>query len=148
MSTEQMKVWFEIGIMVILAVSLLTILVLYISKNSSINMLCTQIDGFKNKTELEIQLNKIMSFFYSLVSNAVYIGLFGTVIGVMITLQNMDDRISQKVLISSLSLPLMSTAVSIVVAIIGTFCYHAIVAKIDETLRYWDIQHGYAQKSC
>jgi len=146
MNANTIKLYIEIGVMSLLALSIVTILYLMISKNSSIGMLKSQIKGFVNKTELEIELEKKMSFFYSLVSNAVYIGLFGTTMGVMVTLMNISGD-NQKEIISSLSLPLMSTAVSIVVAIIGTFCFNFTNAKIEETLKYWDIYHGYDKKS-
>jgi len=146
MQTNEIKIYIEIGVMSILALSMISILYLMISKNSSIAMLKSQIDNFKNKTELEIQLDKKMSFFYSLVSNAVYIGLFGTTVGVMVSLMSITSA-NQKELISSLSLPLISTAVSILVAVIGTFCFNFTNAKIDETLKYWDIHHGFDKKS-
>ncbi len=147
MVAQTMKLYVEIGIISILAISLMTILYLVINKNSSISMLRSQIGGFKNKTELEIELDKKMSFFYSLVSNAVYVGLFGTTLGVMITLMSMNS-VNQKDLISSLSLPLLSTAISIVIAILGTFCFNFVNARIEETLKIWDIHHGYSKKSC
>jgi len=146
MNPEDIKIAIEVLVMSLLALSLITILYLLINKNSSISMLKSQMESFKNKTELEIQLEKKMSFFHSLVSNAVYIGLFGTTMGVMVTLLNISGD-NQKELISSLSLPLLSTAVSIVVAIIGTFCFNSVNAKIEETLKYWDICHGYSKKS-
>jgi len=146
MNIESIKLYVEIGVMSILTLSLITIVYLLVSKNSSIGMLKSQIKSFTNKTELEIELEKKMSFFYSLVSNAVYIGLFGTTLGVMISLMNITSA-NQKALISSLSLPLLSTATSIVVAIIGTFCFNFVNAKIEQTLKYWDISHGYDKKS-
>jgi biopolymer transport protein ExbB/TolQ len=146
MNPMNIKIVIEIAVMSLLAVSLLTILYLVISKNSSITMLKSQMKSFTNKTELEIELEKKMSFFHSLVSNAVYIGLFGTTMGVMVTLLNITGD-NQKELISSLSLPLLSTAVSIVVAIIGTFCFNFVNAKNEETLKYWDIYHGHSKKS-
>jgi hypothetical protein len=147
MNTEQIKMYMEIAIMAILAISMFTIIYLTISKYSSISTLKSQIKGFINKTELEIELNKKMSFFYSLVSNAVYIGLFGTTVGVMISLMSIGNNADQGALIKSLSLPLISTATSIVVAVVGTFCFNGVNAKIDETLKSWDIHHGYDKKS-
>ena len=145
MDLENMKLGIEICVMTILVTAMIVIIFLLINKKSSISMLRTQIGGFKNKTELDIELNKKMSFFYSLTSNAVYIGLLGTTLGVMIALMGIDDT-DKSGLIKTLSLPLLSTAVSIIVAIIGTFCFNHISALIEETLKYWDIHHGYDQK--
>lgn len=148
MSLNEIKWIVEMCVMVVLALALILIVFLLISKKSSISMLRTQIGGFKNKTELDIELNKKMSFFYSLTSNAVYIGLFGTTLGVMVALVSLDGP-DKSGLIRMLSLPLLSTAVSIIVAIVGTFCFNHVNALIEETLKYWDIHHGYDQKvSC
>lgn len=141
MNLETAKFAIESGILAILGLTLLTIIYLSISRNSSINMLVSKIGNFKNRTELEIELNKQMTLLYSIVSNAVYIGLFGTVLGVMVTLSAIE-QVNQKALISSLSLPLLSTAVSIVVAIIGTFIYNSVASKIEKSLKLWDIEHG------
>jgi len=51
---------------------------------------------------------------------------------------------NQKELIASLSLPLISTAVSIVVAVIGTFLYNALIDRIDTVCKKWDIHHGHS----
>ncbi len=141
MSLEQIKFAIEAGIMITLAISMVTIIYLAINRSGAISMLRSQLQSFKNKTELEIELNKKITFLFSIVSNAVYIGLFGTVLGVMVTLSAIE-QVEQKALISSLSLPLLSTAVSIIVAIIGTFIFNSVNAKIDETLKMWDIAHG------
>lgn len=141
MNLEQIKFTIEAGIMLILALSMITIIYLAINRSGAIAMLRSQMQSFKNKTELEIELNKKMTFLFSIVSNAVYIGLFGTVLGVMITLSAIE-QVEQKQLIASLSLPLLSTAVSIVVAIIGTFVFNSVNARIEETLKMWDIAHG------
>lgn len=141
MDIEQIKSIIELGIMLTLALAMITIVYLAINRNGAISMLRSQLASFKNKTELEIELNKKMTFLFSIVSNAVYIGLFGTVLGVMVTLSAIE-QIEHKALIASLSLPLLSTAVSIVVAIVGTFIFNSVVASVDETLKLWDIKHG------
>jgi biopolymer transport protein ExbB/TolQ len=41
-------------------------------------------------------------------------------------------------------LPLISTAASLVVAIIGTFFYNALSANIETVKMLWDIEHGHA----
>ena len=66
----------------------------------------------------------------------------------MVALVSLDGP-DKSGLIRMLSLPLLSTAVSIIVAIVGTFCFNHVNALIEETLKYWDIHHGYDQKvSC
>ena len=138
---ENLRKIVEIGILALLAISLLVLIYLYINRRAAFKFAISQLQRFENKKELEIELHRKMSFIYSLASNSVYIGLFGTVIGIMITLQNVDIG-SKKELIASLSIPLISTAASIIVAIIGNFIYNALVADIETILRKWDVENG------
>jgi biopolymer transport protein ExbB len=135
------KTTIEITVMAILAISLLTIIYLSINRFSAFSFVEEHLDRFSNRTELEIELNKKMTVLYSVASNAVYIGLFGTVLGVIVTL-NQIGASNQKEIIASLSLPLISTAASIIVAIIGTFLYNALIDKIDTVCKKWDIHNG------
>jgi len=141
MAIEKIKDIVEFGVLSVLAVALLVLIYLYINRKAAFRFALSQLQRFENKTELEIELNKKMSFIYSLASNAVYIGLLGTVIGIMITLQSIDFE-SKKEMIASLAIPLISTAASIIVAIIGNFIYNALAADIETILRYWDVKNG------
>lgn len=139
MTIETIKTIIEVAVVSTLVISLIVTIFLSISKQSQINLLKTQISNFKSKIKLEIELNKKMSLFNSLVSNAVYIGLFGTTLGVIITLQNVG--VDKGKVIASLSLPLISTAISIIVAIISSFFYNHTTDKIEEILKTWDLEN-------
>ncbi len=141
MAIENIKDIVEFGVLSVLAVALLVLIYLYINRKAAFRFALSQLQRFDNKTELEIELHKKMSVIYSLASNAVYIGLLGTVIGIMITLQSIDFE-SKKEMIASLAIPLISTAASIIVAIIGNFIYNALAADIETILRYWDVKNG------
>lgn len=141
-----MKEIIETGVMGILAVSLISIVYFSIDRFSAFKFITGQLAKFKNKTELEIELNKKMTVIYSVSSNAVYIGLLGTVLGIIVTLGQIGDG-NQAGIIASLSLPLISTAASLVVAIIGTFFYNALNAEIETVKMRWDIEHGHAAEA-
>lgn len=143
---NELKDLIEHGVMLILLSSLVTIIYLSIDRFSNFKFVAGQLEKFVNKTELEIELNKKMTMIYSISSNAVYIGLLGTVLGVMITLSQIGVA-NQSGLIAALSLPLMSTAASLVVAIIGTFFFNALQNEIEVVCMKWDIAHGYASQT-
>jgi biopolymer transport protein ExbB len=143
MTNDYIKIGIEFSVLSILAISLLAMVYLTINRYSAFAFVESQLDRFPNKTELEIELNKKMTMIYSIASNAVYIGLFGTVLGIIYTLAQINTG-NQKELISSLSMPLISTAVSIVVAVVGTFLYNALVDRIEVVSKKWDIHHGHS----
>lgn len=141
-----LKTSIELGVMLTLASALLFLLFLSTERFSAFNLVKSQLARFKNKTELEIELEKNMTMIYTISSNAVYIGLLGTVLGVMVTLGEVGKS-DQSHLIAALSLPLISTAASLVVAIIGTFLFNVLNARISEVQKLWDIEHGHAAES-
>lgn len=138
----------EAGALGVLLVTLITIIVLAIGRNSAFNFALESLKSYQCLTELELVLNKNMTILHSIVSNAVYIGLFGTTLGVMITLGTLGENAEDTgAIISSLTLPLVATAASLVVAIFGTFVFNALEAKIEEIEKKWEITHGYSKKS-
>lgn len=146
MNPAELKHIIEFGVMSILALSLISIVYFSIDRFSAFKFISGQLSKFSNKTELEIELNKKMTIIYSISSNAVYIGLLGTVLGIIVTLSQIGAS-DQSGIIASLSLPLISTAASLVVAIIGTFFYNALQARIEIVGMLWDIEHGHAAQS-
>lgn len=136
----------EVSIMALLGTSLVLIIYLSINRFSNFKFISGQLPKFKNKTELEIELNKGMMLIYSISSNAVYIGLLGTVLGIIVTLGEISGG-RQSEIFSSLSLPLLSTAASLVVAIIGTFFYNALSAECETVKLKWDIEHGHSAQA-
>jgi len=137
MSTEQLRNLIEFSMIGILGFALLTLIYMYISRRAAFSIAKEQLHKFETKTELEIELYKKINLVYTIASNAVYIGLFGTVVGILIALQNVDVS-NKSELIASLSIPLISTAASIVVAIIGNFIYNALITQIEYIIRLWE----------
>lgn len=135
----------EIGVGAILTLSLILILYFSFERYNSFKVLSSQLAKFKNKTELEMLLSEKMIVISTISSNALYVGLLGTTLGIILTL-NAIDIADKKALIQSLSIPLLSTAASLVVAILGSFFYSILVNKIEFILKRWDIEHGFDVK--
>lgn len=97
---------------------------------------------YKYKQQLEIDLTKHTTIISSSASNAPYIGLLGTVAGIMITFYTMGQNgdIDVKTIMSSLSLALKATALGLVVAIPAMFFYNHLVRKIEVLIALWEIE--------
>jgi len=101
-----------------------------------------QLHDYKEKELLEIDLTKNMTIISSTASNAPYIGLLGTVFGIMITFYTMgiSSDIDVKIIMSSLALALKVTAMGLVVAIPSMFFYNHLARKIEVIIALWDVE--------
>ncbi|MCI0500171.1 MAG: TonB-system energizer ExbB [Epsilonproteobacteria bacterium] len=101
------------------------------------------IKNFSTKEELEIELTNNINIIYSFGSNAPYIGLLGTVIGIIITFYIMGEggNIDAKSIMSSLALALKATAMGLVVAIPAIFFYNHLARKIEVIIAKWEISN-------
>jgi len=93
--------------------------------------------------QLEIDLTKHITIVSSIASNSVYIGLLGTVFGIIITFYMMGQtgEIDVKTIMSSLALALKATAMGLIVAIPSMFFYNHIVRKIEVLNNLWEIDN-------
>ena len=102
--------------------------------------------GFKTKNEAEIGLSKHLSTLSIIGSNAPYIGLLGTVFGIMVVFYDMgmSDSIEPNVIVIGLSLALKVTAVGLLVAIPATMLYSGFLRKTDKLMARWEDEVSHA----
>jgi tonB-system energizer exbB len=95
---------------------------------------------YKSKALYEEALTKNLTTLYIVYSNAPYIGLLGTVIGIMITFFDMSTAsgIDTKAIMQGLSLALKATATGLVVAVPTLIIYNGFVRKVDVLLNRYD----------
>lgn len=89
---------------------------------------------YKNEDELEIALTKNLTALYIIYSNAPYIGLLGTVIGIMVTFYDMGMAggvVDAGAIMTGMSLALKATALGLIVAIPTLMIYNAFSRKVD-----------------
>jgi biopolymer transport protein ExbB len=103
---------------------------------------------FKYKEELDIDLTKNITLISSIGSNAPYVGLLGTVLGIIITFYMLGSggEISATEIMKSLSLALKATALGLVVAIPAMLFYNHTVRKIEVLQNRWEILQKDANK--
>jgi biopolymer transport protein ExbB len=101
-------------------------------------------DSFTNVKALELALTKRLVVVASVASNAPYIGLLGTVLGIMLTFYNMGLDASADVgkIMIGLALALKATALGLIVALVSVVAYNALLRKTKVLLLEWEIAHG------
>jgi biopolymer transport protein ExbB len=99
---------------------------------------------YSNKQSLEIDITNHTTIISSIASNAVYIGLLGTVFGIIITFYSMGQTgdIDVKIIMSSLSFALKATALGLIIAIPAMFFYNHLVRLMEVKLALWDIKNN------
>ena len=99
-----------------------------------------RVEDFENKELLEIAITTRLSTIATIASNAPYIGLLGTVLGIMVTFYNLGTNgdIDPKEIMSGLALALKATALGLVVAIPAISFYNALVRKCEVILSRYD----------
>ncbi len=99
------------------------------------------VKNFETKEELEIVLTNNINIIATFGSNAPYIGLLGTVFGIIITFYAMgqSNSLDAKMIMTSLALALKATAMGLLVAIPATVFYNHLARRIEVVLALWDI---------
>ncbi|MCX7874292.1 MAG: TonB-system energizer ExbB [Caldimicrobium sp.] len=98
----------------------------------------------KSKSKLERELTKGLHLIASIASNAPYVGLLGTVLGIMHTFYTMGQgglADTLKIMVG-LSLALKATAVGLLVAIPATLLYNHLTRKVREIILEWEEING------
>ena len=90
-------------------------------------------ENYKNQDEFEESVTRNLTTLYIVYSNAPYIGLLGTVAGIMVTFYDMgmSGGIDTKSIMVGLSLALKATALGLIVAIPTLMIYNAFMRKVD-----------------
>lgn len=102
------------------------------------------IADFEDIKSLELTLSNKLSVIASVGSNAPYIGLLGTVLGIMLTFYNMgqDTAMDTGRIMTGLALALKSTAAGLIVALLAVVLYNALLRKAKVLTMKWEIANG------
>ncbi len=99
---------------------------------------------FSNAQLLEITLTKRLVIIGTVAANAPYIGLLGTVLGIMLTFHTMgtSGTMAVNTIMIGLSLALKATAVGLLVAIPCVVMNNMLRRRVSEILTEYKAQHG------
>ncbi|HEF3294578.1 TPA: TonB-system energizer ExbB [Campylobacter jejuni] len=89
--------------------------------------------NYENQEQFDDAISENLTTIYIIYSNAPYIGLLGTVIGIMVTFYEMGlaSNIDVKSIVVGLSLALKATALGLLVAIPALMAYNALLRKVS-----------------
>ena len=97
-----------------------------------------------SRRTLEIVITRKLGVIASIGSNAPYIGLLGTVLGIMLTFYTigLEGYVNATRIMVGLALALKATAVGLVVAIPSIVFYNVLLRRVKVILLEWDDRHG------
>ena len=89
--------------------------------------------NYQRQDDFDNALSENLTALYIIYSNAPYVGLLGTVLGIMIVFYDMglSGNIDVKSIVIGLSLALKATALGLIVAIPSLMAYNALLRKVS-----------------
>ncbi|MFA6138006.1 MAG: TonB-system energizer ExbB [Sulfurimonas sp.] len=102
-----------------------------------------RIEDYTHRDTLEIDLTDNLSIISAIGSNAPYVGLLGTVIGIMLTFYTMGDvgAVDAKKIMVGLAMALKATAMGLVVAMPAIVTYTILLRKVEKILTVFDVKN-------
>lgn len=100
--------------------------------------------GYASRARLEADLTRRLTLVSTVAANAPYIGLLGTVLGIMLTFQTLgaSGQMDVKSIMTGLALALKATAAGILVAIPCVAVNNWLRRQVRERLTDFDEAHG------
>ena len=101
------------------------------------------LESYEKRELLELDLSDNLSTISAIGANAPYIGLLGTILGIMITFYSLGEigAVDTKKIMTGLALALKATGFGIIVAIPAIAFYTIALRKMERLLTYWDVRH-------
>jgi len=102
-----------------------------------------RIEDYEHRDNLELDLTDNIGIISAIGANAPYIGLLGTVVGIMITFYTLGDlgAVDAKKIMIGLALALKATAMGLIVAIPAIVAYTIVLRKVERILTKFDVAH-------
>ena len=99
---------------------------------------------YQEKRALELELTRKLHIIATIGSNAPYLGLLGTVLGIMLTFHTMGSEgfMDTNKIMVGLALALKATAVGLFVAIPSVTLYNLLLRRTKVLLIQWEIMNG------
>jgi len=133
------EVTLDYGVMGLLI--LMSVLTLWLFIERMMFYSTVRVSDYENRDKLEMDLTDNISVISVIGSNAPYVGLLGTVIGIMLTFYTMGEvgTIDAKKIMVGLALALKATAMGLVVAMPAIIFYTILLRKVEKILTIFDI---------
>ena len=139
---ELLKEYLDIGVISILG--LMSFFMVWFAIERYIYFRRVDLSRFTHPDELNVELTRNLTVLSSVGSNAPYVGLLGTVLGIMLTFYDMGQSaaINTEAIMLGLSLALKATAMGLLVAIPALLFYNGLLRKVDVLTARWKKDHA------
>ncbi|RQW89784.1 MAG: TonB-system energizer ExbB [Geobacter sp.] len=139
---EWLKVIIDYGIIWLLVLLSIVAVACAIERNMVFKRI--RLQDFSDKKSLELELTKKLHIIATIGSNAPYLGLLGTVLGIMLTFYSMGSEgfMDTGKIMMGLALALKATAVGLLVAIPSVVLYNLLLRKAKVLILRWEIMNG------
>lgn len=101
------------------------------------------IDSYSNKKELELDMSYRLTIISTIAANAPYIGLLGTVFGIILTFYSLGvgGMTDTNAIMMGLALALKATAFGLIVAIPAIIFHNYLVRRMEVAVTQWEIRN-------
>lgn len=139
MDLEGLSGLVDYGVIGLLAISSVLVVAIILERLAFYARL--KLATYTSAEALELDLTKRLVIVASVASNAPYIGLLGTVLGIMLTFYSMDFAAGAdpgKIMVG-LALALKATAMGLVVALVAVVAYNGLLRRAKVLMLRWKI---------
>ncbi|MFZ2967573.1 MAG: TonB-system energizer ExbB [Sulfuricurvum sp.] len=139
---EQYKDFLDIAIFAILG--LMSIVSIGVGIERILVYKSIDVEAYTHQKELEIALGNNLTIISTIASNAPYVGLLGTVFGIILTFYTIGSNgmADSNAIMMGLALALKATAFGLLVAIPSIVFHNYLVRKMEVLMMRWEIRHG------
>ena len=138
---EQLHFLIDYGVLGLLL--LLSVIAIAVAIERWLVYRSARVEQFADRKELELRLTNKLHLIATIGANAPYIGLLGTVLGIMLTFYDIGAAgFETTKIMTGLALALKATALGLLVAIPAVTLYNLLLRRCKVLLMQWDIHHG------
>lgn len=108
------------------------------------------LERFDHQEELQVVLTRNLTLISTIGANAPYIGLLGTVLGILVTFHDLGrsgGNIDAGAIMVGLALALKATALGLVVAIPAVWFYNSLLRRVDVLIVRWRRMKGLGERA-
>lgn len=133
--------WLDVGVFSVLG--LMAVVWLWVLFERLLFLSAVDVHTYHTAGSLQLALTRNITLMSTVAANAPYIGLLGTVLGIMVALYDvgMAGSMDPSKIMVGLALALKATAVGIILAVLGMVSVNLLMRKVDVlTIRWQDVQ--------
>ena len=139
---ESLKITLDFAVLGLLG--LMSVMMLAMAIERVLFYRSVDLSVFSHPDTLNIALTRNLTWIYTVGANAPYVGLLGTVLGILITFYEMGQggQVDVHSIMLGLALALKATAAGLVVAIPAITIYNGLTRKVEVLMGQWRALKG------